>query len=125
MRAYHRLLKKLRAIPPAQSKIAGIVASAQTCRTWLSGDSPNLARAEAALERIIRDGNAAADIIRIKPRQMRRIRRAIERGGLWAVMDQRGGRPRRKRIAVETMRELCRLKREVAPTFRCGIFTSD
>ena len=44
--------------------LAGIVASAQTCRTWLSGDNPNLPRAQAAIERIIRDGNAAADIIR-------------------------------------------------------------
>ena len=44
--------------------LAGIVASAETCRTWLSGDNPNLPRARAAMERIIRDGNAAADIIR-------------------------------------------------------------
>jgi PAS domain S-box-containing protein len=44
--------------------LAGIVASAQTSRTWLSGDNPNLPRARAAIERIIRDGNAAADIIR-------------------------------------------------------------
>jgi PAS domain S-box-containing protein len=44
--------------------LAGIVASAETCRTWLSGDNPNLPRARAAIERIIRDGNAAADIIR-------------------------------------------------------------
>ena len=44
--------------------LAGIVASAQTCRTWLSGDGPNLPRALAAIERIIRDGNAAADIVR-------------------------------------------------------------
>jgi PAS domain S-box-containing protein len=44
--------------------LAGIVASAQTCQTWLSGDNPNLSRARAATERIIRDGNAAADIIR-------------------------------------------------------------
>jgi C4-dicarboxylate-specific signal transduction histidine kinase len=44
--------------------LAGIVASAQTCRTWLSGEHPNLPRAQAAIERIIRDGNAAADIIR-------------------------------------------------------------
>jgi PAS domain S-box-containing protein len=44
--------------------LAGIVASAETCRTWLSGGNPNLARALAAIERIIRDGNAAADIIR-------------------------------------------------------------
>jgi PAS domain S-box-containing protein len=44
--------------------LTGIVASAQTCQTWLSGDNPNLPRARAAIERIIRDGNAAADIIR-------------------------------------------------------------
>jgi len=44
--------------------LAGIIASAETCRTWLSGDNPNLPRARAALARIIRDGNAAADIIR-------------------------------------------------------------
>jgi C4-dicarboxylate-specific signal transduction histidine kinase len=44
--------------------LAGIVASAETCRTWLSGNNPNLLRARAALERIIRDGKAAADIVR-------------------------------------------------------------
>jgi len=44
--------------------LAGIVASAQTCQTWLSGDNPNLPRARAAIERINRDGNAAADIVR-------------------------------------------------------------
>jgi C4-dicarboxylate-specific signal transduction histidine kinase len=43
--------------------LAGIVASAQACRTWLAGDNPNVPRARAAIERIIRDGNAAADII--------------------------------------------------------------
>jgi transposase len=60
---------------------------------------------------------AAADIIGITPRHMRRMRRAIERGGMSAVMDQRGGRPRRKRIAVETIGQMCRLKREVYPDF--------
>lgn len=60
---------------------------------------------------------AAADIIRVTPRHMRRMRQAIERGGMSAVMDQRGGRPRRKRIAVQTIREMCRLKREVYPHF--------
>jgi PAS domain S-box-containing protein len=44
--------------------LAGVVASAETCRTWLSGDDPNLPRARAAIERIIRDSKAAADIIR-------------------------------------------------------------
>jgi PAS domain S-box-containing protein len=44
--------------------LAGIVASAQTCQTWLAGDNPNLPRGRAAIDRIVRDGNAAADIIR-------------------------------------------------------------
>jgi winged helix-turn helix protein len=44
---------------------------------------------------------AAADIIGVTPRQMRRIRRAIERHGMSAVMDQRGGRPRRKRVTAD------------------------
>jgi PAS domain S-box-containing protein len=44
--------------------LTGIVASAQTCRTWLHGEKPNLPRALVAIERVIRDGNAAADIIR-------------------------------------------------------------
>lgn len=60
---------------------------------------------------------AAADIIGVTARHMRRIRRAMERGGMSAVMDQRGGRPRRKRIAVATVREMCRLKREVYADF--------
>ena len=38
----------------------------------------------------------AAEIIRVKPRQMRRIRWRVEHYGLGAAMDQRGGRPRRK-----------------------------
>jgi hypothetical protein len=60
---------------------------------------------------------AAADILAMRPRQMRRIRRAIEHQGISAVMDQRGGRPRRKRIAAQTLRELCRLKRELYADF--------
>src|SRR5215472_4885041 len=59
----------------------------------------------------------AAEIIGIKPRQMRRIRWRVEHYGLEAVMDQRGGRPRRKRIKAGTIELLCRLKREVYPDF--------
>jgi len=59
----------------------------------------------------------AAEIIGIKPRQMRRIRWRVEHDGLDAVMDQRGGRPRRKRIKAGTIELLCRLKRDVYPDF--------
>src|SRR6201993_5212702 len=59
----------------------------------------------------------AAEIIGIKPRQMRRIRWRVEHYGLEAVMDQRGGRPRRKRIKAGTIELLCRLKRDLYPDF--------
>jgi transposase len=59
----------------------------------------------------------AAEIIGIKPRQMRRIRWRVEHYGLDAVMDQRGGRPRRKRIKAGTIELLCRLKRDIYPDF--------
>jgi C4-dicarboxylate-specific signal transduction histidine kinase len=43
--------------------LAAITASAEACRTWLSGEKPNVQRARTAIERIIRDSGAAADII--------------------------------------------------------------
>src|SRR5499427_5969523 len=58
-----------------------------------------------------------AEIIGIQPRQMRRIRWRVEHYGFEAVMDQRGGRPRRKRISTGTIEMLCRLKRDVYPDF--------
>lgn len=59
----------------------------------------------------------AAEIAGVSPRQMRRIRRGIEYGGMSAVMDQRGGRPRRKRISAGTVELLIRLKRDRYPDF--------
>jgi hypothetical protein len=41
---------------------------------------------------------AAADIIGVSARHLRPIRPAIERDRISAVIDQRGGRPRRKRM---------------------------
>jgi len=43
--------------------LAGIIASAEACRNWLSGDKPDAERARLALERIIRNGGTAADVI--------------------------------------------------------------
>lgn len=60
----------------------------------------------------------AADIAGVSARHMWRIRRAIERHGMSAVMDQRGGgRPRRKRISAGTIAMLVRLKRDIYPDF--------
>ena len=59
----------------------------------------------------------ASEIIGVSARQMRRIRRKVEVWGMSAVMDQRGGRPRRQRIKAGTIELLCRLKSEVYPDF--------
>jgi len=45
----------------------------------------------------------ASEILGISARHMRRLRRKLERWGMSAVMDQRGGRPRRKRIKAGTI----------------------
>jgi transposase len=63
------------------------------------------------------DWVAAADVIGVTPRQMRRIRGVVEGHGISAVMDQRGGRPRRKRVRAQTISEICRLKREIYADF--------
>jgi transposase len=59
----------------------------------------------------------ASEILGISARHMRRLRRKFERWGMSAVMDQRGGRPRRKRIKAGTIELLCRLKRDVYADF--------
>ncbi|GBQ76167.1 sensor histidine kinase [Asaia bogorensis] len=43
--------------------LAAIATSGQACQRWLSATPPNVGRAEAALERIIRDTTRAADIL--------------------------------------------------------------
>jgi transposase len=59
----------------------------------------------------------ASEILNISARHMRRLRRKVECWGMSAVMDQRGGRPRRKRIKAGTIELLCRLKRDVYADF--------
>jgi PAS domain S-box-containing protein len=44
--------------------LAAIVANAQTCQTWLAEDHPNVRRARAAVDRIVRDATAAAEVVR-------------------------------------------------------------
>ena len=55
---------------------------------------------------------AAADILGVTARHMRRLRQLYERTGYDGLVDQRGGKPRRKRIPLATIRLLCRLRRE-------------
>jgi len=44
--------------------LASVVTNAHAAETWLSHDPPNLERARATLERIIRDGHSAAEVVR-------------------------------------------------------------
>ena len=44
--------------------LASVVTNAHACQTWLSHDPPNLERAVATLDRIIRDGHSSADVVR-------------------------------------------------------------
>lgn len=59
----------------------------------------------------------AAAICGVTDRQMRRIKEAFLRRGYDGLVDHRGGRPRRKRIAVETIEKVCQLKRDRYPDF--------
>lgn len=54
---------------------------------------------------------AAADILGITPRQMRRLKQLYEHKGYDGLVDQRGGRPRRKRIRPREVARICQLRR--------------
>lgn len=43
--------------------LAAIVANSHACQRWLKSEPPNLERAQLTVERIIRDANAAADVV--------------------------------------------------------------
>jgi hypothetical protein len=44
--------------------LASVVTNGYACARWLSADPPNIARALLTAQRTIRDGNAAADVVR-------------------------------------------------------------
>ncbi|MFI5395639.1 MAG: helix-turn-helix domain-containing protein [Candidatus Binatia bacterium] len=54
----------------------------------------------------------AAWICGITDRHMRRLKERYRAHGYDGLVDQRGGKPRRKRIPVETIERICTLKRE-------------
>ena len=43
--------------------LAGIVINGNACLRWLAGESPNLAEAREAAQRIIRDGSRASEVV--------------------------------------------------------------
>ena len=59
----------------------------------------------------------AADICRLTPRHMRRLRERFERLGHHGLKDGRQGKSQPRKVTVEQVEELCRLKREVYPDF--------
>ena len=54
----------------------------------------------------------AAEICGITPRHMRRLKEYYQRHGYRGLVDGRGGKTRRKRIAVATIEKLCELRRQ-------------
>lgn len=54
----------------------------------------------------------AASILGITDRQMRRLKKRYMEFGYEGLRDYRGGRPRMKRIAMKTIQQLCKLRRE-------------
>ena len=59
----------------------------------------------------------AAEILRLTPRHVRRLRERYEHHGIPGLRDGRADWERPRRIAVEVAEEICRLKREVYPDF--------
>lgn len=59
----------------------------------------------------------AATVLGVSERHMRRIKERYERYGVDGLQDLRAGRPRARRVSVETIAEVCRLKRDVYPDF--------
>jgi PAS domain S-box-containing protein len=43
--------------------LAAVVANSHACQRWLTADPPNIERAQKTVERVIRDANAAADVV--------------------------------------------------------------
>ena len=59
----------------------------------------------------------AAAILGISARHMRRLKERYEAFGFGGLRDRRCGTPRRKRIPVDQIEKLCRLKRDLYPDF--------
>lgn len=55
----------------------------------------------------------AATVLGLSERHLRRIREKYQRFGVEAFEDGRAGRQRKRRVPLETLEEVCRLKREV------------
>lgn len=59
-----------------------------------------------------------AVLLGMTERHTRRLKARFEQFGVDGLQDMRGGRPRARRVSVETIAEVCRLKRDVYADFR-------
>jgi winged helix-turn helix protein len=59
----------------------------------------------------------AAEILRLTPRHLRRVRERFEQLGSRGLLDGRAGCERTTKISEDVLREVCRLKRDVYPDF--------
>ena len=81
---------------------------------WVAREAKRVTRREVIVRAIAGELSwvQAAEICGLSARQMRRLRRRYEERGYDGLVDGRGGRPRRKRIAVATIEQVCKLRRE-------------
>jgi PAS domain S-box-containing protein len=88
--------------------LAAVVANSHACQRWLTADPPNIERAHKTVERIIRDANAAADVVsRVRAlfKQSLDSRVSTTFGGMIAEM--------RELMAEEAIRRSVRMDIEV------------
>jgi C4-dicarboxylate-specific signal transduction histidine kinase len=92
--------------------LAAIVADALACQRWLSAEPPNLERAKTTVERLVRDVNSAADVVRriralfnqsMKKRTSAKLNAVVAEAG--SLMTEEATR-RRVRMDIEIEPEL-------------------
>jgi PAS domain S-box-containing protein len=86
--------------------LGAVVANGDACEMWLSTDPPNLERARLAAQRLVRDGNAAAEVVqRIRAlfKQAPPIKVALDLNDVIAeVLRLVSSEVERKKISIET-----------------------
>jgi hypothetical protein len=86
---------------------------------WVQREVRAMTRREVITKAIARQLTwlQAPQVLGITPRHMRHMRRVVEQYGTEAVLEQRKGRTRRRRIKAGTIELLTRLKRDVYGDF--------
>jgi PAS domain S-box-containing protein len=86
--------------------LAAVVANSHACQRWLTAEPPNIERAQKTVERIIRDANAAADVVsRIRAlfKQSVETRSSTALNGVIAeALDLMAEEAARRRVRIDT-----------------------